>query len=413
MSSTTYDYVIIGGGISGLYMYMKLIMTKGSNIKILLLEKNKYFGGRIYQHNDKRYGISYPAGAARFNKSHHRVIKLLKKFHLLDFRKEKGSSAQIRFIYANNKFSSFKNKSGFHYIERVLSKMKNESRENLMNHTFQEFASKVLEQDEVDFMLIASGYSGQLKFMNAFDAYHLFSEGIRVDVPYWSGKFHLLIEKMVAHLQYHNASLINNADVADVLYENKKYKITYNSKCISSDKVIVCAPKNSLLHFSCFRPIQCILKNSVTCKPLCRVYALFDKNDPFIDMMKQKTVTNNALRYVIPMDPEKRLIMISYTDDDYTEFWSKKSNDQALLKKTVVKLVKEAFQVQIREPKKVFVHHWKCGVAYWNKGVDSDIVSTFVTNPLPNIYICGENYSRNQSWVEGALESCDRCLALL
>ena len=29
---------------------------------------------------------------------------------------------------------------------------------------------------------------------------------------------------------------------------------------------------------------------------------------------------------------------------------------------------------------------------------------------MPNIYICGENYSLNQSWVEGALETSDKFL---
>ena len=29
---------------------------------------------------------------------------------------------------------------------------------------------------------------------------------------------------------------------------------------------------------------------------------------------------------------------------------------------------------------------------------------------MNNLYICGENYSLDQSWVEGALETCDRVL---
>ena len=37
-------------------------------------------------------------------------------------------------------------------------------------------------------------------------------------------------------------------------------------------------------------------------------------------------------------------------------------------------------------------------------------MTKFINNPMPNIYICGENYSLNQSWVEGALETCDSCL---
>ena len=38
---------------------------------------------------------------------------------------------------------------------------------------------------ELQYMLIASGYSGQLKYMNMYDAMNLFSHGIRVDVKYY------------------------------------------------------------------------------------------------------------------------------------------------------------------------------------------------------------------------------------
>ena len=43
-----FDIIIIGGGISGLHTYYKLIQQNKYN-KILLLEKNDYFGGRILQ----------------------------------------------------------------------------------------------------------------------------------------------------------------------------------------------------------------------------------------------------------------------------------------------------------------------------------------------------------------------------
>ena len=43
-SNYNYDIVIIGGGISGLFLAYKLLST---DLKVLLLEGNKHFGGRI------------------------------------------------------------------------------------------------------------------------------------------------------------------------------------------------------------------------------------------------------------------------------------------------------------------------------------------------------------------------------
>ena len=50
----------------------------------------------------------------------------------------------------------------------------------------------------------------------------------------------------------------------------------------------------------------------------------------------KKTVTNNPLRFIIPMDSEKGTIMISYTDDVYCNYWEKRRHDQAELKKSIV-----------------------------------------------------------------------------
>lgn len=403
-----YDFVIVGGGISGLYMQMNL--HKSTN-NVILLEQHNNFGGRIYQYYDKNYNISFPSGAARFNKSHERVIALLKQFNLLDFRSDKGGSAEIDFIDVKQQFNdSFTNENGFKYIKKVLNVMKNEDKTILMNSTFSEYARKVLTKQEFEFMLIASGYSGQLKYMNANDAYFLFSTGIRTDVKFWGGKYHLLIEKMVKYLQIKGCKMMKNTRVKDVMKVNDDFEVILDNKTLFTKQVIFCTPKTSLLNFSCLGSIKSILKNSITCKALCRVYALFNENEEWLLNFNKKTVVNNALRYIIPMNPQKGLIMISYTDDKYTDYWKNKQHDENDLKTSIVRLIKQVINIEVKPPKQVYVNYWNCGVAYWNKGVNSEQISEFITHPLSNTYICGENYSRQQSWVEGALESCDRCL---
>ena len=403
-----YDFIIVGGGISGLYMQLKMI---NKNKNVLLLEQHNNFGGRIYHYYDIKYYVSFSSGAARFNKSHTRVIELLKEFNLLDFRSDRGGSAEIDFIDVKQQFNdSFTNENGFKYIKKVLNVMKNEDKTILMKSTFSEYARKVLTKQEFEFMLIASGYSGQLKYMNANDAYFLFSTGIRTDVKFWGGKYHLLIEKMVKYLQNKGCKMMKNTQVKDVMKVNDYFEVILDNKTLYTKQVIFCTPKTSLLNFSCLGSIKSILKNSITCKALCRVYALFDENEDWLLNFNKKTVVNNALRYIIPMNPQKGLIMISYTDDKYTEYWKNKKHDENDLKTSIVRLIKQVINIEVKPPKKVYVNYWNCGVAYWNKGVNSESISEMITNPLPNTYICGENYSRQQSWVEGALESCDRCL---
>lgn len=53
-----------------------------------------------------------------------------------------------------------------------------------------------------------------------------------------------------------------------------------------------------------------------------------------------------------------------------------------------------------------------CAVHYWNRGVKSWELADVITKPIRDVdcYICGEAYSTNQTWVEGALETADRVL---
>jgi len=404
-----YDYVIIGGGISGLFMYSQLI-KKTKNI--LLLERNKRFGGRILQHEEvyKNKQVSIPAGAARFNKNHIHVIRLLKEYNMLDFRKEKGFSSDIEYINTHSMIEKqFEGKNGFYFIHRILNKASREKKSFLIQYTFSEYASLFLSKRELDFLLIASGYSGQLKYMNMYDAYRLFLNGIRNDITYFAGKFHILIKKMEDRLIKNGGVLLTNSLVKHISFDTN-YKIQYNNTIVHSKTIILCIPKPALLSLPYLKPYYSLFNKSVNCKSLCRVYAMFDPKDTWYKQLK-KTVVDNPLRYIIPFDSEKGIVMISYTDDMYTKYWKDKNKEQ--IKTSIVKWIKKTYHIQIQPPLKVWTFFWDCGVAYWNKNIDSDVVSKQILHLEKNMFICGENYSQTQSWVEGALETCHACLKLV
>ena len=104
-----YDYIIIGGGISGLYTYYHLLKNDPS-LNILLFEKNNYFGGRVKTKYMKKNGISYQMeeGAGRFNKNHKLLFKLIEELNLKkDVIKIGGDSY---FIDTKNEFPEKKYK---------------------------------------------------------------------------------------------------------------------------------------------------------------------------------------------------------------------------------------------------------------------------------------------------------------
>ena len=70
-----YDYIVLGGGISGLYCAY-LLLKKTPRASILILEKERVLGGRVHTYTDKY--MSVEAGAGRFNMAHVLLIELIK-----------------------------------------------------------------------------------------------------------------------------------------------------------------------------------------------------------------------------------------------------------------------------------------------------------------------------------------------
>jgi hypothetical protein len=410
-----YDYIIVGGGIAGIYLCYNIVKkckTAKKTPTILLIEKEDYFGGRIKQINKKVNNIDYsfPAGAARFNKSHKETLNLLKEFKLFDTKL--AISSDIKFTDVKNVFDKrFDGKDGFYYVDKVIQNAKKYSIDELEKYSFSDFAKKTLTKKELDFVLVACGYSGELKNMNMADATKLFLKGIRSDMTYYIGKFHILIQKMIDYLKTQKIVVHMKLREHLISIENdEKYHIKTNKSSYISPYLFLCIPKPALCNIDYLKPIYPILKKTITCNPLCRTYAIWKKENIWFSDLKDKIVTNNNLRYIIPMNNETGLIMISYTDDVYTKIWKKHENNENALKKIIVKLVKETFSINIESPEKVFVYHWDCGVAYWNKNVNSKSIHDYILNPCNNLFICGENYSLTQNWVEGALETCNYTL---
>ena len=143
---------------------------------------------------------------------------------------------------------------------------------------------------------------------------------------------------------------------------------------------------------------------SIGVKVLCRIYAKFEKEDIWFDKLPKSTV-NNEIRYIIPIDKENGVIMISYTDSIYARFWA--SLPEYAVVPTLQKKLKEALGIDIPEPKIIKAFYWETGTAYWKPKYDSRTLYDAIQKPYSDIplYICGENFSQTQGWVEGALES--------
>ena len=75
-------HIIIGAGITGLYLAYQLILKGVSATDIVIFEGSERIGGRIYTNEHK--GFRYSVGAGRLGKKHKYVMKIIKDFKLQD-----------------------------------------------------------------------------------------------------------------------------------------------------------------------------------------------------------------------------------------------------------------------------------------------------------------------------------------
>ena len=201
-----------------------------------------------------------------------------------------------------------------------------------------------------------------------------------------------------------------NQELLKIKELGNTYVLNINNNIYQTKFLILALPKPALLKFNYLNIYNPEL-NSVSCKPLCRIYSVFPKTW-FSNL--EKSTTNTNLRYIIPINKENGLIMTSYTDAKYALYWKKflnKSNkelNKELLKQLSLLYSKEEMKkLNIKAPIYNSINYWNCGVGYWKPKVNSTTMSKKILklNKNRNLYIIGENYSQNQGWVEGALES--------
>lgn len=190
----------------------------------------------------------------------------------------------------------------------------------------------------------------------------------------------------------------------------KKKIIKTNKKKYKYDKLYLAICKKGYMTIPYFNKYKNLL-DTVHVGNLLRIYAKFDVNkNKWIKNIK-KTVSDNKLQFIIPINNEKGLIQISYTDDYIANFWNILNDKQ--IKMNLVRFLKEIFpNYDITEPNWITKHYWCNGSHFWKVGVKSKLIKKKINNTFnpKNIYILGEIYSDRQAWIEGSLETVEHYL---
>jgi len=386
--------MILGGGISGLYSAYTLLQENPVQ-KIIVLEKNDRWGGRIY--TDKRLNVE--CGGARFNREHKTLTRLLQELDLIP---------DVVSIPDNMKIAESPDTPLSSLLWKLGVYNKLDYAHDLTKYTMEEYMRIVLSKEEVQQLKDSIGYYAEIVVMNAKDAIHLLQH---MNQPFFRLEHGLsqVIEELVRRLKLYPSCILKlNQDVRSVQRTDKGYRIATQNQVYYAPWCICTLEKNLVKKFS----LGIHHLNKLINGPLCRIFCTF-KEPWFKDMPKYTSKT--PLRIIIPHDT---CLQISYSDHKFALFWNQVYATYGVpgVNRALKYFIKEALNLELPTPMTTEVHFWDYGVAYWTKNANSEQLTEYFQEPLPNFYLCSDAYSSEfQQWMEGGLcmsaEACRRITA--
>jgi protoporphyrinogen oxidase len=137
------DYIIVGAGLSGLYLANKL---KNENVKVI--EANYSLGGRLKSVHLKN--LTYEAGGSRISQNHKRILTLIEELGISDHLKNLGPG-------------------DYNYIKNVVKKLEKLDPKILNGNSIVPLLGEYYGLQSQNELYDNYGYNGRAELLNAKD----------------------------------------------------------------------------------------------------------------------------------------------------------------------------------------------------------------------------------------------------
>ena len=386
--------IIVGAGIAGLWLAEQL-QKRGDDV--IVLEQDKRVGGRIAT---SKHG--YEIGAGRLATNHPLTMALVKRFGLetIPLSREVGWKAKGKALEENTFQAAW---------APVITALAKTPANVQATETLRSLATKTIGPEMTNSILAQFGYRAEMDTLRADLGINSFQNEMGAATSF------VVIKGGLSQIPTGLAKDLDvrlGVTVKDVILADAVYRVKTSNGTFEGDRVILAIPAPALKKLPCLRGFQTL--DYLQMKPLTRIYAQTVGGAPAF--LSKRLITDSPLRYIIPVRPDKGLIMISYVESQDTEFW-RGLKGSALIAKLQKEIGRLFPTEQIPEFKWARAYEWEGGCTYWIPGqYDPVTESRRAMKPLPkmpHLHLCGESFSLRQAWIEGALEHAAALLDLL
>jgi protoporphyrinogen oxidase len=380
----TLDYIVIGGGIAGLYNNYKL---QKKNKNGILLEKESYFGGRVLETNF--HGTNIKLGAGIITDDNKKILRLVKKLKI----KISPFKSSLTSLLPN----VFSMKDAVKNITRMYKKHKN----IVKNMTVTKFLKEYFDNNFTKEFLANCEYHDFLESdVYYFIKYYKLKDMIHMNNTIYGISWTELVSKLKSSNCY------NNSNVTKITKDNNIYTVKLdNGEQYNTKKIIMALT---------LKPLDILLKNIIDFSysdyvgaiPFIRIYTYHKKKYILNSNVGGFNLVPNVLDKIIPYTDN--IIMTSYADNNKAKKLKKLLNYSKTKQiKIIQKLLNETNAIKENGTiDDILVYYWNEGVHYYkpfgNLGMKRTIKK--LRNPMKGIKVVGEMVSKKQGYVEGAIE---------
>ena len=420
---TFYDIIIIGSGMSGLYSAYN-IKKYSPKTSFLVLEKYKkqWVGGRA--NNYDFYGVQVVTGAGVGRKDKDTLlIKLLKELKV-PFKK---TTSRVD-------YSSMLKNSHIFDVVKVIKFLKHEYNKNPSKYkhmTFKEFGTLIL--GDVNYKLFTI-YAGYTDYENA-DVYDtLYNYGMDDNKGGWTKlliPWKELVQRLCDYIGNNHIKYSNNVTEVTKISDDYGHDDSYNGTrepCLFEirseegniyycNRVIVATTISGIMKLVPGASNPQSPYQQIHGQPFLRLYAKFDRKSS--ELLKKYipnyTIVPGPLQKIIPMNAEKGVYMIAYSDNENAVVLKNHLKNTFENRKLYEKLIEESIGMPMGSLKIIALKdfYWPIGTHYYGPLHDFKSREEFVykvQHPMDGVLVVGEAVSINQGWTEGALESVEAVL---